>query len=172
MKPFKPATAWSAWLMALVLASAGAAHAAPDRPFKASMDVQEQLGRIGRCPGDQGLPGLGGTLSGTGHATHLGATTIGAEHCVQVRQDQSVYIFDGHMVLTAANGDTVLADYAGFFTPVSTGVYAFEGNYFITDGTGRFQGASGTGAVFGTLQGTLPSLSQTLSLTAEGSIRY
>lgn len=170
MKAFKPATAW---LMALLLASAGAAHAAANRPFKASVSVEEHLGRIGRCPGDQpGVPGLGGTLSGTGHATHLGATTIGAEHCMQVRQDQTVYISDGHMVLTAANGDTVLADYAGFFTPVSAGVYAFEGNYFITDGTGRFQGAGGSGAVFGTLQGTLPSLSQTLSLTAEGSIRY
>ena len=170
MKALKPATAC---LMALLLASAGAAHAAPNRPFKASMTVEEHLGNIGRCPGSQpGVPGLGGTLSGTGQATHLGATTVGGEHCVQVRQDQTVYISDGHMVLTAANGDTVLADYAGFFTPVSAGVYSFEGNYFITDGTGRFQGAGGSGAVFGTLQGTLPSQSQTLSLTAEGSIRY
>ena len=170
MKALKPATAC---LMALLLASAGAAHAAPNRPFKASMTVEEHLGNIGRCPGSQpGVPGLGGTLSGTGHATHLGATTVGAEHCVQLRQDQTVYISDGQMVLTGANGDTVLADYAGFFTPVSAGVYSFEGNYFITDGTGRFQGAGGSGALFGTLQGTLPSLTQTLSLTAEGSIRY
>src|SRR3954469_3889136 len=125
MKPFTPAKPWSAWLMALLMASSGAAHAAPNRPFKASMDVEEHLGRIGRCPGEQGQAGLGGTLSGTGHATHLGATTIGGEHCLQVRQDQSVYVFDGHMVLTAANGDTVLADYAGFFTPVSTDAYSF-----------------------------------------------
>jgi hypothetical protein len=159
--------------MAAALASAGAAQAAPDRPFKASMAVEEHLGNIGRCATSPGtISGLGGTLSGTGHATHMGALTVGAEHCVQLRADQSVYISAGHMVLTGANGDVVRLDYTGTFTPVAPGVYAFEGHYDITDGTGRFVGASGAGPLFGTLQGTLPSQVQTLSLTAEGGIRY
>ena len=70
------------------------------------------------------------------------------------------------MTLTAANGDAVRADYSGFFALVSPGGYSFEGNYFIKDGTGRFQDAAGTGPLFGT--GSFSSF----TLTAEGGISY
>jgi hypothetical protein len=86
--------------------------------------------------------------------------------------DNPIYAFNGAMRVTAANGDVVLADYAGFFTLVSAGVYSFEGNYFIKGGTGRFQNASGTGALFGTLQGDFTTFAQTVALTAEGRISY
>jgi hypothetical protein len=175
MKLFKPATPYISWLMILLLLIfANLAYAAASRPFKATFDVEQRLGRADRCPrSDQGVPGPAGTFNGTGHATHLGAVQVGAEHCLTTKQDMtSVYVFNGKMVLTGANGDVVLADYVGFFTLVSTGVWSFEGNYFITGGTGRFLDASGTGALFGTLQGQFPGFSQTVSLTAEGRISY
>jgi hypothetical protein len=57
--------------------------------------------------------------------------------------------FNGAMTRRAPNGDVVHADCSGFLTPVSEGVYFFEGNYFIRNGTGRFQGANGTSAFSG-----------------------
>ena len=90
-----------------------------------------------------------------------------SSHCVDPVQQVNFYFFVGKLALTAANGDLVNADYSGFLTLVSPGVYSFEGNYFIKDGTGRFQGASGTGALFGT-----GDLANVLTLTAEGRISY
>lgn len=167
MKLFKPPSL--AWFMVMLsLAFASLAYAAPSQPFKATLEMAVAgQGRLEKCPEiTPGIHGGGQVLRGTGHATHLGAVQVAGEHCVAVKQQDTFYFFNGEMALTAANGDVVRADYAGFFTLVSAGVYSFEGNYFIKDGTGRFQDASGTGALFGT--GNLSSL----TLTAEGRISY
>lgn len=168
MRLFTPSMPYRALLLVLLLlACTTLASAAPSRPFKASLDLTVTgIGRLEKCPGTPGVPGGGENLSGTGHATHLGAVQVGASHCVNAVQDVNFYFFNGEMVLTAANGDIVRADYSGFFTLVSPDVYSFQGNYFIKDGTGRFQGATGMGALFGT--GNF----STLTLTAEGSINY
>jgi hypothetical protein len=171
MKLFKQAgTPYRAWLMFLVLLTcATLAHAALSRPFKANIEFTVTgNGRLQKCPGPApGVFGSGQTVSGTGHATHLGAVQVGASHCVNVVQQVNFYIFNGEMALTASNGDVVHADYSGFFTLISPGVYSFEGNYFIKDGTGRFQEATGTGALFGT-----GNLQSGFTLTAEGGISY
>jgi hypothetical protein len=169
MKLLKPSMPCRAWLMVLLLlASATLANAAPSRPFKATIDLTVTgIGREEKCPGTTpGVPGGGEQLSGTGHAAHLGAVQVLANHCVNSVQQVNFYFFNGQMALTAANGDVVRADYSGFFTLVSPDVYSFEGNYFITGGTGRFQDAVGTGALFGT--GSFLSF----TLTAEGGISY
>ncbi len=159
-------------LAAVLVASACAVHAGPERPFKSSLELEHRVGRLTKCAGDQGQPGSGGTLHGSGHATHLGAVELQSSHCVALRPDQSLYLSNGEMRLTAANGDVVLADYAGYLTLVAPGVYAFEGNYFIKDGTGRFQEASGTGAMTGTLKGDFSNNPQGLALSLQGRISY
>lgn len=159
-------------LALVLLATAGSAHAGANRPFKASIDAEEHLGRSTECLGDQSQPGLRGTLQGTGHATHMGTLQVSAGHCMQQRTDGSFYASSGRMVLTSASGEVLHADYAGFFLPAGGGTFTFEGNYFVTDGTGRFAGAGGTGALFGTVRGTFPSQIHGLSLSAEGRISY
>jgi hypothetical protein len=111
-----------------LLAFASLALAAPSRPFNASLEFQQHLGRGTSCPGVEGQPGPAGTFGGTGHASHLGAVEMHSGHCLSITLDNPIYVFNGAMRLTAANGDAVLADYAGFFTLVSAGVYSFEGN--------------------------------------------
>jgi hypothetical protein len=170
VKLFKPAMPYLAWLMVLLLTYASLAYAAPSsRPFKATMEMTVVgQGRMEKCPViTPGIHGGGQLLSGTGHATHLGAVQAGGSHCADLRQQVNFYFFNGEMTLTAPNGDLVHADYSGFLTLVSAGVYSFEGNYFIKDGTGRFQDASGTGALFGT-----GDFSTNITLTAEGRISY
>lgn len=169
MKLFKPEMRARAWLMVLLLLTgATLAEAAPSRPFKATIEwTVTGQGRMEKCPSDTpGLPGGGQQFQGTGHATHLGAVQLLGSHCVALRQQTNFYFFNGEMQMTAASGDVLNLDYAGFLTLVSPDVYSFEGNYFIKGGTGRFQDATGTGALFGT--GSLTSL----TLTAEGGIRY
>jgi hypothetical protein len=170
MKLFKAAMPYFAWLMVLLLTYASLAYAAPaSRPFKATLEMTVTgQGRGPDCP--EVAPGLHGgaqTLSGTGHATHLGAVNATSSHCVDLVQQVNFYFFNGHMTLTSPNSDVVHVDYSGFLTLVSPGVYSFEGNYFIKNGTGRFQDASGTGALFGT-----GDFSNVLTLTAEGRISY
>jgi hypothetical protein len=177
LAPRKRSFEWlvALWLALVGLASASLAQAAgPGRPFKASLELDHRLGRSTSCTGLDGQPGPGGTFGGTGHATHMGAVELHSTHCITVPADpeKPVYVFNGRMRVTTPNGDVMLADYAGYFNPVSDGVYAFEGNYYITGGTGRFEDASGTGALFGNLQGYFNVVLQAATLSAQGRIRY
>jgi hypothetical protein len=160
------------WLGALVLAGAAIAQPAPTSlPFKANLDLQQQAGRSSDCLGPQGQPSLAGFVSGSGQATHLGAVQFVGFHCLPQGNLPS-NATKGRLQLTAANGDTLRGDYTGLISLVTPGVYTFEGNYFIAEGTGRFQAASGSGVMFGTLQGGLSQTGQPFSLTLEGRISY
>jgi hypothetical protein len=156
----------------LLAALAAPAYAAANRPFKADIAVQEQLGRSTDCLGDQGQPGLQGHFSGSGQATHLGAVHILSVHCVTPRQDLSSFINRGVMTIEGANGDQVFAEYSGFITRSDAGVFTFEGTYFITGGTGRFVDASGMGALLWTVEGDFFTQVHGVSLTADGRISY
>lgn len=167
MKLFKSVLSRGGLIGLLLMCCATLASAGASRPFKGTVELTATgMGRLEKCPGSPGLPGGGETVQGTGHATHLGAIQLTASHCVNLVQEVNFYLFNGEMAVIASNGDVVHADYSGFLTLVSPGVYSFEGNYFIKDGTGRFDGAIGTGALVGT--GSLSSL----TLTADGSISY
>ena len=72
MKLFTTRAPGGAGLMVLCIAAASLAYAGPTRPFKGSLDLEERIGRLTRCPGPQGQPGTGGTLNGAGRASHLG----------------------------------------------------------------------------------------------------
>ncbi len=81
------------------------------------------------------------TLTGEGTATHLGRYTSSASAVVTFTSEGAV--FDGGGTFTAANGDELVFTYTGDFFPgpVPSGV----GTYEIDGGTGRFDGATGSG---------------------------
>ena len=84
----------------------------------------------------------------------------------------------GSYEFTAANGDTVTADFTGQATPTATpGVLYIEETATITGGTGRFAGATGSfiserlfdtvaGTTNGSFEGTIASTTRGRRLTS------
>lgn len=106
-------------------------------PFKATLTYQSTApAEVERCgPGEIGM-----TLTKAGNATHLGRFTVVASQCLDPATGA---ITKGEAVFTAANGDQVFATQSGQVSG-SPPVLAFELDYTITGGTGRFAGASGS----------------------------
>src|SRR5262245_47664543 len=77
--------------------------------------------------------------SGSGEASHLGQFTMVSPHYT-VLSTLAVY---GQQLFTAANGDTLTADFTGQFHPTPTGDLEATLSATITGGTGRFSGATG-----------------------------
>ena len=76
-----------------------------------------------------------------GNGTHLGRFTGTAEFVLNVCD----LTYVGSYVFTAANGDTISGPFTGSFTPTAVqGVFDNTETAFITGGTGRFAGATGT----------------------------
>jgi len=103
-------------------------------------------------------------IEATGNGSQLGRFTLEIPHLV----NQALRTGIGTYVFTAANGDTVTADFAGQATIVSPGVIATHETAVITGGTGRFAGATGTftadrtffvatGMTVGSFEGTISS---------------
>ena len=104
-------------------------------------------------------------IEGEGRATQLGHFTVSFPHVV----DRSTGIVVGTYEFTAANGDTLTADFTGQVTPTDVpGVVHVEEEATITGGTGRFAGATGsftgerlvhmaTGTTEGFFEGTISS---------------
>ena len=79
-------------------------------------------------------------VEGTGNATHLGQFTLDIPH----RVNRATRTAIGSYHFTAANGDTLSADFTGQSMPTATpGVIAIVETATITGGTGRFAGATG-----------------------------
>lgn len=76
----------------------------------------------------------------TGNATHLGRFTVTAPHRVNLPTSTAAGVFE----FTAANGDTLTADFTGTATPVTPSVVSIVEFANITGGTGRFAGATGS----------------------------
>jgi hypothetical protein len=77
--------------------------------------------------------------SGTGTATHLGQFTAAWPHTVNF----ATRVGEGTYTFTAANGDTLTADFTGQAQGTSPHITIVE-NATVTGGTGRFAGATGT----------------------------
>src|SRR5262245_6477018 len=76
-----------------------------------------------------------------GIATHMGRFTGTAEFVLDVCD----LTYVGSYVWTAANGDTISGPFSGSLTPTDVpGVFDNTEIAFITNGTGRFAGATGT----------------------------
>jgi hypothetical protein len=105
------------------------------------------------------------TITAAGNVAQLGRATITSTHLV----DRVARMAVGTYEFTAANGDTVRAEFTGRATPTATpGVLAIVENATITGGTGRFAGATGSftierlydqvaGVTAGTIEGTISS---------------
>ncbi len=93
-------------------------------------------------------------VEASGKATHLGKFTLDIPHVVNRANSTAV----GSYEFTAANGDTLTADFTGQASPTATpGVLYIEETATITGGTGRFAGATGNFTVerlFDTIAGT------------------
>jgi hypothetical protein len=103
-------------------------------------------------------PFVSALVNATGNATQLGEFTLAIPHVVN-RMDRTAV---GTYQFTAANGDTLSADFTGQATPTPTpGVLYIEETATITGGTGRFAGATGGF--------TSERLFDTVALTTTGS---
>jgi hypothetical protein len=119
----------------------------------------EQVRFKGRLEGDVTItplapPFVSVLVEATGKANHLGKFTLEIPHVVNRATRTAI----GSYEFTAANGDTLSADFTGKSTPTATaGVLYIEETATITGGTGRFAGATGSFTVerlFDTVAGT------------------
>jgi hypothetical protein len=143
-----------------VLGFAGPVAAGEQVPFRGSLEGDVERTFI---PGDP--PRVFVQVEGSGHATQLGQFTFTAPHYVSPATRTAV----GSYQFTAANGDTLTADFTGQATPVEgTTLLYIEETAVITGGTGRFAGATGsfvverlydtaTDTTLGSFEGTISS---------------
>jgi hypothetical protein len=99
----------------------------------------------------------------TGEATLIGGYTFETQECF----DNGTFTFSGSFTITAANGDKLSGDFAGQnigFLDEVTAINAFTAT--VTQGTGRFVGATGT--LPGTAQANLATFQE--SRTFSGTI--
>ena len=114
------------------------------------------------------------TLAGTRNATHLGNSTWTTSNIVI---DVSTLPFIGVTyddTITAANGDTLTTTAVATIDASTLGVspLAFSAVETITGGTGRFEGASGSFAVTGSVELDLTTFTGVLMFTSTGTISY
>jgi hypothetical protein len=106
-------------------------------------------------------------VEATGNATELGRFALEIPHLV----DPTSRLALGTYVFTAANGDTLIAHFAGQAMPTEVPgiLHIVETAVIADEGTGRFAGASGsfvterwfdmaTGATVGAFEGVISSL--------------
>jgi hypothetical protein len=146
MKRYSPA-AGLALATLVVLGLAGPAAAGEEVPFKGRLEGDVTISPL--AP-----PVLSVLVEATGKATHLGKFTLEIPHLVNAGKGTAA----GSYEFTAADGDTLTADFAGKATPTATpGVLYIVETATITGGTGRFAGATGsftTKRLFDTVAGT------------------
>jgi hypothetical protein len=103
-------------------------------PFKGSLE-----GIVTPTPIDPQF--LSELTKGTGDATQLGRFTFVRPETVNLLTFTSI----GSFAFTAANGDILTADFTGQGSPTATpGVLSIVETAFISGGTGRFAGATGS----------------------------
>lgn len=145
---------------ALVLSLAGPVAAGDEVPFKGRLD-----GTVTVTPIDPPIASV--LIEATGNATYLGRFTLEVPQIV----NQALRVGSGEYVFTAANGDTLTADFTGTGTLVAPGVLSTLETATITGGTGRFAGATGSfvvertffiaaGVTTGSFEGTISAVGQ------------
>jgi hypothetical protein len=149
-------------MMALVLPAA----AAEQRPFR-GMLTGAAAGAEPRC-GDSGLT-LGFVISGV--ASHLGRFTGSGTNCTEPTLGTSaVGIWDGIVVLEAADGSTLTLSYDGTQAAPVAGAAAYAHTDTVVSGTGRFANATGELAVTGSVDFGAPQV--TITGTVSGWLDY
>ena len=113
-------------------AAGGGGQAEPTMPFKGTLKGTQSV-----TPLTPPLAAVNGSASGT--ATLLGQFTVHFPHTVNFATQAGV----GTYTFTAANGDTLTADFTGQASGAPPLVSIVE-HATITGGTGRFAGATGS----------------------------
>jgi hypothetical protein len=155
---FHSSAASVAFAALAVLGLAGPAAAGEQVPFKGRLD-----GIVTVTPLTP--PFVSVLVEAAGNATHLGQFSLAIPHVVNRATRTAV----GSYEFTAANGDTLFADFTGQSAPTATpGVLSIVEIATITGGTGRFAGATGgfiserlfdsiAGTTIGSFEGTISS---------------
>jgi len=129
-----------------VAADQPAAQARDQVPFRASYDLELQM--------IVDLPFAHITSTGAALATHLGLVTA---HSVE----ETINLLTGEGVathqFTGANGDAILVEFVFTAIPTSATAFAVNGAWQISEGTGGFDGASGSGTYEGRVEFTGPT---------------
>ena len=137
--------------------TAASSHAAQEVPFKGRL-----AGTQSATPLEPPFVFVNGSATGT--ATQLGQFTVEFPHTVNFVTRTG----DGTYTFTAANGDTLTADFTGQAQGASPLISLVE-HATVTGGTGRFAGATGTftvqrrfnqatGVTEGSFEGTISSV--------------
>jgi len=114
--------------------------------FAAPVTARDQVPFKGRLDGVSAVaprtpPFVSVNIEGSGQATHLGNFEVSIPHVANRSNGAAA----GSFVFTAANGDTLTADFIGQATPTDVpGVRSIVATATITGGTGRFAGATGS----------------------------
>ena len=88
---------------------------------------------------------------GEGKGTHLGAISWELEETVDLCSNPDGADVNGQIVLTAADGDQLFANYVTLaHLDFAANQFTASGTYRITGGTGRFASAGGTGVIAAT----------------------
>lgn len=106
--------------------------------------THEQVGYRSGCSSQ-----FGGTTTGTGISSLLGAVSIEGNDCIT--PIENYLSFEGKMVFTVSNGDELFADYSGLFVPtIYPLIFSLTNSIFnITGGTGSFSKTTGGGILQG-----------------------
>lgn len=124
-----------------VPASISAAGAS--RPFKASIHGFAAPTPTGPCE-------LTNAETATAQVTHLGRSTMESNEIVDLCSNPEGAEITGQFTMTAANGDLLFGTYETLgHLDFGTSEVTFSGQFTITGGTGRFEGASGGGSIEG-----------------------
>lgn len=130
----------------LLLATAIPAIASADAPFRSAF--QEQFAATA-CPAGTAPGMLCATLTGEGHASHLGKSSEAASAVVnQAAASPATGCAPviALSTLTAANGDTLVFRTTGAFCQAAGSQGTDTGTYVVVGGSGRFAHASGAGS--------------------------
>ena len=144
-----PKTIFASLAVALLcIGSATVAHA-DTITFIGSRDtfnVSPAAPNMSRC-GTPGLPNLLATLPPGVGTSNLGAFTTTESHCINVTNGN---LFNGLFTFDFGGGNSFFGTYVGMVTlPPVGGVAPLNQTFTVTDGTGRFAGASGSFTGFG-----------------------
>jgi hypothetical protein len=90
--------------------------------------------------------GLRVDIVSEGQGTYVGLHTSIQHHCIN---PPSLAFTDGEFTITAADGDQLSGTYFGELVPIAPPIFAINGNFTFTGGTGRFEGATGGGTASG-----------------------
>jgi hypothetical protein len=147
----------------LLLSLAMPAVAATARPFKGSFQGVAGLA-VPRCGSDVTLG-----FSAVGAVTHLGRIEGQASNCSSPSFPVAeVDVRDGIVLFAAADGSTITAAYSGVQQTPVAGVAAYSLTMTLVEGTGRFEGASGSW----TTRGLLDFNTFTITGAFDGWIAY